>query len=80
MLDNFIVRYKFFVGPSWISKVGYMASDGGSISKVGGPKPKIRFLSFAIRAGSGVVRNFIKGGGRHNFHIFFKRIFSAELI
>ena len=53
--------------------------DGGSISKVEGPQPTTRFSSPTIRAGSGVARNFKRGGG-HNFHIFSSVFFSAELI
>ena len=32
------------------------------ISKMGGPKPMTRFSSPATRAGSGVARNFVRGG------------------
>ena len=39
------------------------AYDGGSISKLGGrAKSMVRFFSPTTRAGSGVARNFIKGG------------------
>ena len=56
---------------SWIKNKVYKrgvraeASDGGSISKMGGgeAKPMTRFFSPTIRAGSGVARNLKKGGG-----------------
>ena len=52
-------------------------SDGGSIAKVGGPKPMTRFFSPTTRAGSSVAKNFKRG---HNFHIFFSAFFSTKLI
>ena len=52
-------------------------SGGGSISKVGGPKPMTRFSSSTTKDGSGVARNYKRGG--HNFHIFSSVFFSAEL-
>ena len=55
------------------------SSDGGSISKVGGPKSKNRFSSPIIKVGSGVARNFKKGGSIIST-FFVERIFSAELI
>ena len=39
-----------------------ITSDGGSISKVGGPKPMIRFSLSTTKDGSGVARNFKEGG------------------
>ena len=49
-------------------------SDGGSISKVGGPKPITRFYSSTTRAGNGVARNLKKEGGIISTYIF-QRIF-----
>ena len=34
-----------------------------------------RFSSPIIKAGSGVARNFEKGGGGHDFHIFCRLLF-----
>ena len=54
-------------------------SDGGSISKVGGggAKPMTRFSSPTTKGGSGVARNFKRGGG-HNFHIFCQAYFFRQ--
>ena len=55
-----------------------VGNDGGSISKVGGPKPMTRFSSPTTIGVSGVARNFKKERG-HNY-IFSIVFFSAELI
>ena len=36
----------------------------------GGPKPMTRFSSSTTKDGSGVARNFKRGGGGHNFPMF----------
>ena len=53
-------------------------SNGGSISKVGGPKINDQIFSPTTRVGSGVARNFKRG--KQSFHILFSFFFSAKLI
>ena len=53
------------------------SSDGGSISKVGGPKINGQIFSPITRVGSGVAKNFKR---ESIVSTFFSAFFSAELI